>query len=358
VQLTGSAEFRLAVECCGRSFRETTKAGPITVPREIDWHRFLRIVEFHRIEGLAWNCLSNESGLPPHARSALSAAASRIAADSLRAIAESRDLNRSFETAGIPVLFLKGITLGRLAYDNPALKSAVDIDLLIDRRDLGEVAKVLRQAGYESAAPAAAMTDEALRRWHDRRKESVWTGTLQIDLHTRLADSNSLISDIGVHSHSAMIAVADGIRLPTLDTDELFAYLALHGASSAWFRLKWISDLAGFVRGAGRVDQLYRRSQQLGAGRSAGQALLLADELFGTLGQCTPLRDELFCDPKTVLLFRAALRQLTGDPVEPTEQRFGTWTIHWTQYFLLPGLTYKASELAQQVSRTLNRFRS
>jgi len=85
--------------------------------------------------------------------------------------------------------------------------------------------------------------------------------------------------------------VAPGIRLPTLARDEQFAYLCVHGASSAWFRLKWISDLAGVLHGQSgeMIERLFERSQALGAERAAGQALLLADRLFGSLDEIEQL---------------------------------------------------------------------
>src|SRR6185369_11582222 len=87
-------------------------------------------------------------------------------------------------------------------------------------------------------------------------------------------------------------------------------------------RLKWISDLAGLIDGlsAHELEQLYARSQELGAGRAAGQALLLADRLFGTLGD-SPLRNRLTADAAVRRLAAAALRQVAGraEPREPTD---------------------------------------
>jgi len=147
------------------------------------------------------------------------------------------------------------------------------------------------------------------------------------------------------------------VELPTLAGEELFAYLAVHGASSAWFRLKWVSDFAGLLQGksAEEITHLYRRSQELGAGRAAGQALLVAGELFGTLRHCSELADRLAGDNTIVSLGRTALRLLAGEPVEPTARRFGTLPIHRTQFQLLPGVSYKLTELSRQATRMLSR---
>ena len=251
---------------------------------------------------------------------------------------------------------MKGLTVGAMAYGNPHVKAAIDIDLLIERADLDRAVHLLRDGGYQAMIPADPVEPDRLSAWHRKSKESVWTKgspSLQIDLHTRTADNPRLIPGIRARSPSQSVDVGDGNSLPTLAEEELFAYLAVHGASSAWFRLKWIADFAGFVfRLAGaEIDRLYRRSQQLGAGRAAGQALMLADSFFDVLSPVPSLRSELMRDRATRLLWRAALRLLTGEPREPTEKVGGTLTIHWTQFLLLPGVPYKLPELWRQTRR-------
>lgn len=351
----GSSEFMLAIDCCRGSFENPTNASA-PLPKTIDWTLFLRLTRFHRIEGLVWNHLaSHRANLPKEVGEELRAAASEIAANNLRASQECRRLLNAFEDAKISLLFLKGLPLGALAYGNPAIKSSIDIDLLIDPKDLLSSATVLRAAGYRLVAPSDS---GELLRWHRGWKESVWRNEqarVQIDLHTRTADNPRLIPTIDVHSPSRPVDVSDDISLPTLVDEELFAYLSVHGASSAWFRLKWIADFAGFLSGKNaRINHFYRQSQQLVAGRAAGQALLLADELFGTLAENPDLRIELERDPGISRLFRAALSLLSRN-TEPTSQRWGTLPIHSTQLLLLPGAGYKLSEVARQARRLVDR---
>jgi hypothetical protein len=266
--------------------------------------------------------------------------------------AECHELAAQFESAGVPLLFLKGLTLGALAYGNSALKSAVDVDLLIDPADLSKAAELLGKWRYQLLVPRRPAV---LQQWHRRSKESVWSKSsppLQIDLHTRTADNPRLISSINVHSPRQSVKVAPAIFLKTFADRELFAYLAVHGASSAWFRLKWIADFAGFIHGRSgeELRHLYESPQELGAGRAVGQALLLADRLFGSLDAAPALRETLALDRSTRLLCSAAIRMLESDKGEPTERLLGTLPIHWTQLLLLPGLSYKFSEFARQAS--------
>lgn len=351
-----SRELDLAIRCCRFAFA----GGEPPYSRhwcELDWSRFLRLARFHRIQGLLWRALNpNADRLPAGISENLAADARAIAANNLRAAIESSNLLEDFDKAGIPLLFLKGLTLGCLAYGNPSIKAAIDIDLLVPGDQLAEAGRLLEQRGYTLRIPAGPFTADRLSSWHRIRKESVWARReprSEVDLHTRLSDTHQLIPSLSVQSPRQEVEVGSAISLPTLRTDELVAYLSVHGAWSAWFRLKWIADFAALVHGrtSGELQQLYRRSQELGASRCAAQAMLVSDALFGSLDSAPDLRRELRSLRAHRWLCRAALRQLAGtkEPVEPTSRPFGTALIHLSEFGLLPGVSAKLAEFVRQV---------
>ena len=239
-----------------------------------------------------------DAPLPADLSKALRNDARLIAQHGLRSANEMANLLRSFDQAGIPMIFIKGLTVGKLAFRNPFLKMSWDIDLLVPAKEIPAAAGSAETAGYRLTAPAVHARSAAFERWHQTRKESIWykaDGRITCRAAQRLADNARLIPGIGIDSPRQQVEIAPGIVLPTLASEELFAYLCVHGASSAWFRLKWITDLAArnpWPRRRTDRSPLYRRSQQLGAGRAAGQALLLANGLFGTPITST-LRQEL-----------------------------------------------------------------
>jgi hypothetical protein len=345
-------EFALAVECCRWTFAGGDP-GPVQgLAALVEWTRFESVVKRHRVEGLAWHCLRSLAvPLPVGTRQALAADAAAVAEHNLRAARQSAMLLQSFDQARIPLLFVKGLTLSKLAYGDPFLKMSRDIDVLVPGEAVAAAAAALGRLGYALTLPAAAPQSAAFERWHRKRKESVWRSPngLHVELHSRLADSRELIPGIGVGSPRQEVEVAPGIVLPTLARDELFAYLCVHGASSAWFRLKWVTDLAALLHGgsAAEIARLYDRSQQLGAGRAAAQALLLAARTYGTA--VGDLERKLGADPVNRWLADAAWKQMMR-PAEPTQAPLGTATIHWTQLFLLPGARFKLGELSRQLS--------
>jgi hypothetical protein len=256
-------------------------------------------------------------------------------------------LAEEFSRAQIPMLFVKGLPLAALIYRSPMLKMGWDIDIVVQAADLTEAARALANRGFEPAHPSR---EHRLERWHKLSKESVWRRPdgVHVELHTRLSDNPGLIPGIGAHSPSQQVELVPGGMVATLARDELFAYLSVHGASSAWFRLKWITDFAAFVArfDGTEVERLYARSQQLGAGRAAGQALLLADRLYGTLRGLPDLKRELERDRGNRRLAEIGWRMLepVRQPAEPTERRFGTVPIHLSQLLLQPSAGFKFAE--------------
>lgn len=347
-----TTEFRLLAECCHWNFAPANGGAIRELAAIADWPRFLALARRHRVQGLAQRCLREVPvELPKGIAGSLGEDSAAIAEHNLRAARLSGLLLEEFSAAGIPLIFIKGLTLGKLAYGDPFVKSSRDIDVLVPGHAIADSAAALGRLGYRLTLPAAAQSDQ-LQRWHRRRKESVWRSPdgLHLELHSRLADSPELIPAIGVGSPLQQVELAPEIALPTLAGDELFAYLCVHGASSAWFRLKWITDLAALVRacGVGEIERLHERSQQLGAGRAAAQALLLAARVYQTAAG-SELERRLAGSLVNRQLADAAWNQMLRDK-EPTHSRLGTAMIHITQLFLLPAPGFKLRELSRQVS--------
>lgn len=321
----------------------------------IDWRLFGRMARRHRVQGLVRSALKRAGvSAPPDIAKSLDQAADAIAKQNLQIALESNRLKRTLEKAAIPVLFLKGISLGALAYDTILLKSGWDIDILVPRDSILAAAALLRENGYVPVMPPVRGDLQPIVYWHLHSKESVWhhpeRGT-DVELHSALTDFPFLIASLGYRSPRQHVPVTGDITLPTFATDELFAYLCVHGASSAWFRLKWIADVAALLatREASEISRLYNRSQALGAGRAADVALLLCNRLFDTAVD-PELIARLGRNASNRLLIAAVEYSLSGRSVatEILKVKLGTLGIHLSQFGLQPSLRYKLGVLRQE----------
>lgn len=352
-----SPEFRLAVACCRWCFSSDSGHEIARLSGQIDWDSFSHLILRHRVQGLVAHALAKNHISPPaDVAAAISSAAALEAERNLRSATESLCLRDSFASAGISLLFVKGLTLSALAYGDPFLKTGVDIDVLVDESSLSATAELLRKLGYRLVCPDEE-SFSSLPDWHKRVKESDWVrakDNLLLDLHTRLSDTPRLIPEVGMGSPRQEVEVGAG-RLATLATPDLFAYLCVHGAWSAWYRLKWIADVAALVEnaGGGDVRGLYAQARARHAGRAPAQALLLADRI-GLLQLPADLRIELARDRLTRLLTKIAIGQLLHVD-EPKERSVRTAVIRLAEPLLLEGWTAKLSEAARQADEILHR---
>ena len=352
--MIGSSEFRLLVAACHPCFARLPRGFRAAAPDEkVDWNEFLRLARRHRVTGLAQYGLDQLAlPVPDGIAEEFRSEASAIAAQNLRIAVESAALLQDFQAAAIPLLFIKGLTVGTLAYRTPLLKMGWDVDVLVPAENLLESGRLLRRRGFALRDPALEPDSREFAAWHRRFKDSLWhrrRDDIYVELHPRLTDNPAIIPDIDAHSPVQQVEVATGVKLPTLARDELFAYLAVHGAASGWSRLKWLTDFAALCSGYSDEDleRLYGRSQELKAGRSAAQALLLASEVYG-LHLASELRARLNGDPLTRLLVKAALAQL-AHVREPLERKLGTGSIRLTKLILMPGPAYFTGEALRQV---------
>lgn len=346
-QLRLPNEFALAAACCRWTYSGHGADEVARLANQADWGNVVAACRRHRVQALVWNCLHClQIKMPAAAEIAIEGDAQAVAKDGLRAARESLRLSESFARAGIKLLFLKGLALGRLAYREPYLKAAWDIDLLIRPQDVDEAAVLLGRLGYAPMIPSKA---GLLAAWHRSRKESVWRGAdgTIVELHGRVADQDELLPSLTAESPSQLVEVGAGISIPTFADEEQFAYLCVHGASSAWFRLKWITDLAAWLhrRGPVETERLFEASQRLGSGRAAAQGLLLANWLYGT--PLTPSLASRLGSRANRWLAKTAMHCLLAG--EPTGRPLGTLRIHLSPFFLKPGVRYKIGELGRQL---------
>lgn len=358
-------EFHFVVACCRWSRTPDLDRKLREQAAGVDWPLVRRIARRHRVEALAWSALKQAEidPLPAVAR-ALARAADVTARQNLQIAAESQRLKKLFEEAGIPILFMKGISLGALAYGTFLLKAGWDIDILVPPDRILDAAALLRESGYDPVTPAIAGDLSPIVAWHRGSKESVWRHAgrgLHVELHSALSDL-PLLPGIGTDSPRQDVTVARGLTLPTFASDELFAYLCVHGASSAWFRLKWLADLAALLSScdAAEIDRLYGRSKAIGTGRAADVALLLCHRLFDTAVDPS-LAAKFLKDRVNRWLVAAAEYSLTGRTLttEILQVRFGTLGIHLSQFGLERGLRYKGAVLRHELApllRYLPRF--
>lgn len=356
-------EFDLLVACCRWPRSASVDSEVRALASGVDWEKLLAAAGRHRVEGFVHDALRRAGAVPPpEAAARLAGQAGGVARENLFYAAESFRLSERLTAGGIAHLFVKGVTLNVLAYGTLALKRSCDIDLLVEPADYAAACSILVEAGYRCFYPEGADL-AGIVRFAEAAKDSAWRspdGAIKLELHQRLCSNPMLLPSVGARSPSVEVEIAPGATLPTLARDHLFAYLCVHGALTAWSRLKWLVDLAALVAGSdeAEVEALYRSACVLAPGRAPAQALLLAERLFG-VRLSAELGRELRSDRVNVYLERAALHAMTaGGAKEMEDQPLASARLGLSVLMLQPGWRYKASEIGRKLPRVPAALRS
>ena len=354
-------EFRLIAACCRWPPSERRDAAIRDAAEKVgDWDRFLWLANRHRVAGLVHEALSSaELELPPAVVDALAARARHIARRNSILLAETVRLQCALESANIPCLILKGVALAQLAYGSLKTKHARDIDLLVPP-DCAEAAlHILEREGYALLYPAAQLT-EAQRRAVFRYAREVQLfhpgNRLLVEMQWRLTNNPLLLKGVDAHSATQSVSPSDSVSIRTLAPADLFAYLCAHGAQHAWSRLKWLADLNALAS-ADTTDilQLYRHAQSIGAGRCAGQALLLCNRLFD-LNLPAPLKDEIDGARSLERLATIAVETMSDEYAEAERGRnsISAMRVILAQFLLGNGWEFFTAQYRAELVRTLD----
>jgi hypothetical protein len=277
-------EFRLVAACC-RPAGDARARAIAEAAEGVDWAQVSRLVDRHRVFGLARDGLAQASVAPPaETAERLSAQVLRMTRRNIATAAETARLCTLLRAEDIDALFLKGATLEAAVYRSPSLKHSRDIDILIAPADLARARALLERIGYRLVHPLPPLTQRQLDlimatscEWEFRHE----AGGFMVELHWRLTLNAELCCGLGLSSPRRMVEVA-GVSTPTLRREELIVYLCAHGAQHRWSRLKWLADLAALLAEDGAdEEEIGRLAQAHGAGRCMGQALLLRERLLG-----------------------------------------------------------------------------
>lgn len=281
-----SPELALAVACCRWPPSPARNAAVRTAASgAIDWDRFERVVARHRVAALARDGLRSAGvAVPPGAERRQADIAAAHSRHALAMARETLRLQRVFDEAGLPAIFIKGATLAVLAYGTLGVKQSWDIDVLTTPESLLAGRRLMLDLGYEVIAPRG-LDERRFERFSafDNQAAFFHEGLdIAVELHWRISRNDQVIPTIDAHAPTQEVPIA-GVGVRTLEDDLLFAYLCVHGTRHGWARLKWLADIGAFLarREEGEIERLYRAATALGAGRTPAVALLLCHRLLG-----------------------------------------------------------------------------
>ncbi|MDH4079266.1 MAG: nucleotidyltransferase family protein [Nitrospira sp.] len=220
------------------------------VQASLDWAVVLAMAEYHGVSHLLHRNLSticpNLVPLEPLAHLRKKTQAGALLNRSLAQ--EVITLCEAFQARGVPVIPIKGATLAVLAYGDLTLRDFTDLDLLVPEDSVEKAQVILSALGYDRRSVVAEQSD----RHHDHGPHQVFVKrrTLcRVDLQWVMAHQHFAFRLDRPEFWARRVGVAFANQtVPGLAPEMLLIVLCVHGSKHAWEHLKWVCDVAEFVR--------------------------------------------------------------------------------------------------------------
>ena len=270
LQFAGScAELDLLLACARWPQNEKDRQLIVWLcAQQFDWARFLLLARHHRLVSLVVRNLQASVAEPCAPELAdviveLRQLAEANAVQCLRSLAELRRIAKSLQSRGIAARVLKGLPLAQSVFGDFSLRSAGDIDLLIDENERAADStqhdailaadRVLQGLGYRGLFALDRFTRRQFSfyraHWRDNAYHNPTTG-FDVDLHWALF-RNRAMSGSGLCNTPAgaspHVRFGDFV-VETLPPSEELLYLCIHGTFDGWFCLKSLVDVAALTR--------------------------------------------------------------------------------------------------------------
>ncbi len=354
-----SPEFDLVLACL-RWPQETVNGDRIRslAQQPIRWPHLLEIVDHHKVVPLFSRNLETFAPgyIPDEQATVLRANRVANAHTCLGRTAELATLHRLFREQQIDLRIFKGIPLAIAAFQDPTLRDAGDIDLLVAEKDIFEAGEILETRGYVRFEPQARLTPRRLRSYLAHQKDFSHehpATRLVIDLHWRLFRNSFLPANARIEEVGEDWINLGSERIPTLPAQRLLLYLCVHGALDGWLRLKWLADIGALLQSMS-PEQLTSATMAAAEQQALPQfsaALLLCHDLLGYDPGSLPAGCLDRNDRRVARILRFGKQLLTSNEYRPIRERIGSRQWFLNEFSLHGSLRYRWNLIERSLFR-------
>ncbi|MFB9325055.1 nucleotidyltransferase family protein [Paenibacillus aurantiacus] len=322
-----SAELRLLLALVRPESPKAQAADASGLEGQIDWQLFGRLVRHHRLFPYLQHRIKNgsASGIPEDVLRELRLDYRQNVIQMLHLSGEMALVGRALEEAGIRCIFLKGPVVAHELYGDIALRTSNDLDAIVPIGELDAVQRLLQRMGYIKDDYILSVLND----WKWRHHHITFIHPLKrvkLEIHWRLNPGPSKEPAFDELWARSRLRTWTSYPVRMLGAEDLFLFLASHGARHGWSRLRWLLDIDRMARGELAADTLVPLLKRNHLRDVGGQALALAKGLLGTA--IPPALAPLAERPKAAKLARGAMFyigrmvNLHNKPLPPDVDRY------------------------------------
>jgi hypothetical protein len=314
--LTSRPEIELLLLCVS-PLRDGQRSAQIRqlLNRQPDWNFLEDFAESHSLLPLLYWELNaaGSDGIPPLMRDSIENKFQRNTRTCLLLTSELFRVLDLFDREGMPAIPFKGPTLAVSAYNNLALRSFTDLDILIRTEDVWRARDLLLREGYTSKLRLDQRRENAYLHSYDELVLHGPNESSLIELHWAFVPPHfSVPLETSVLWERTVQVTLGNRAVRSLSPEDLFLVLCLHGGKHCWSQLGLVCDVAWLISAHPLPwEALLGRARELGVHRMVLLACVLAFEVL-KVPLAEPVARDLDDDPEVPVLAGEIVSALFG----------------------------------------------
>jgi hypothetical protein len=270
-----SPELIIIRLCCRYALGQMAASDCVPyLESSLDETRLLAMLHEERVLLLVYQVLSGD--LKPHVSpkliKILSQKSKVILTQQLALMVTQRDVQKAFQTAEIPYIFLKGPVLNQMLWGRRMMRYSGDLDVLVAPKDIFRANTVLKQLSFKTNLSEKKLRFHLFFHQCSTKKDVIyWHGEQSqlIELHWKSYCSEFIFKRNNTWEHG-------------IDDEAYILYLCLHAARHGWSRLIWLVDIIAFITSK-NIDILRLRELATASHITpvVDEAILLAEQWLG-----------------------------------------------------------------------------
>jgi Uncharacterised nucleotidyltransferase len=249
-----------------------------------DWDYVLELASYHGVIPIVHTALfqTRAAAIPEDVQRRLRAAFQVCAADSLLYAHELARL--PLQAKGVRAVAFKGPALAIGLYGKASLRQCRDLDIFVAKSEMPKALSVLSDCAYRLDPSCVGLEDALRTEKHLLLIHNETAAKLELHWAISLPRLNFQLCFDTLWDRRETVTVL-GATVATPCANDLLMMLCVHGASHCWTSLKWVCDIAEFIRRYSDLNwmQLRTEAEQLACWRMVLLGISLAKEAAGVM---------------------------------------------------------------------------
>lgn len=249
-ELNLTPEDELILHCsCTTMDTNTEDRVKELINNGINWDQVLHKASIHGLKPLLYFNLKNNQDQIPLDMSILNEHFLDNGRKNLLFWGELLRVIKVFEDKDIVAVPYKGPVMAMYTYGNLALREFGDIDIYVNKSEIGNVKKLLMEEGYEPELKLDASKEAYYLK--SQRELKFIKDDIKIEIHWNVSGVSFSFPQetfFPINPDYIKTITVNNQKIKSFSNEDLVLILSLHVAGHLWSRLSWLCDISELIR--------------------------------------------------------------------------------------------------------------